>query len=52
MTLSYLVDRQRSSDLKLGGVELLVYTISDGLIVSVVGYPTTDEALEAAGLSR
>jgi ketosteroid isomerase-like protein len=29
-----------------------VYTISDGLIVSVVGYPTPAEALEAAGLEE
>ena len=29
-----------------------VYTISDGLIVSAVGYPTPEEALEAAGLSE
>ena len=29
-----------------------VYTISDGLIVSAVGYPTPAEALEAAGLSE
>ena len=29
-----------------------VYTISDGLIVSAVGYPTPAEALEAAGLPK
>ena len=29
-----------------------VYTISGSLIVSVVGYPTPDEALEAAGFSQ
>ena len=29
-----------------------VYTISDGLIVSAVGYPTPEEALEAARLSE
>ena len=29
-----------------------VYSFRDGMIVSVVGYPSPDEALEAAGLSE
>ena len=29
-----------------------VYTISNGLIVSAVGYPTPEEALDAVGLSE
>ena len=29
-----------------------IWTIRDGMILSLVGYPTPDEALEAAGLSE
>jgi ketosteroid isomerase-like protein len=29
-----------------------IWTIRDGLVVSMVGYPTPEEALEAAGLSE